>query len=292
MSKHPKKVSNSGNKKTPSQQQKSSNQQANTNKSLLETLLPSLTKPPVVNNKKISLDKKITDLTISKTQPIANKSANPVLNEKLNELKSKLKKSFSINFVESICYFIESENKRQSEIESSLETIQWPKLEHFLQTLKKMCKQKQHLLLLFQKLQVSSAAPSTSTNVPSLSTGTATKKIKNTKAFTLKNDSREELDKEVDDFANPKEENFSLVKIIIRFLFKLFKISCYGETKRKETVNDQNKFLNLQLVLLSCLADICFYEELRIQVFMIFKFMNKISLTAKCLIKFNYWQNK
>ena len=172
-----------------------------------------------------------------------------LLTAKLGELKLRLKKSFRSELVEAVCYFIKIENQRQTKLEGSVREFDWTKLDYFLQQFKKICKQKPHLILLIQKLQLGGAC-------------TKTSEIKASKSDA----SNDELVAELDDLSNANEENFSLIRIMIRFLFKLFKFNSYDNKKRLEFVDDENKLFNLQLLLLSCLADLCYYEELRIQV--------------------------
>lgn len=195
---------------------------------------------------------------------------------RLGELQAKLKKSFSAQFVESLCYFITTENQHQKDLELDLKNFQWSKLEYFLHQLKKICKQKQHLLLLLQRLKIKTTDQELITSTPQATTSKTS--IRRTKAFSENEcDDRIELSTEVDDLSNEGEENFSLIRIIIRFLFKLFKVNCYGYQRRVEITHDSKQLFELQLILLSVLADICFYEEIRLQV------LNDINL--KCLFK-------
>ena len=61
------------------------------------------------------------------------------------------------------------------------------------------------------------------------------------------------------------DEFFSLIKILIRFLFKLIKLK--QQTDNDDIQNlDQTKIFNLKLLLLSCLADLCHYDEIKLQV--------------------------
>ena len=76
---------------------------------------------------------------------------------------------------------------------------------------------------------------------------------------------RVELVAELDDLSSANEENFSLIRIMVRHLFKLFKFNSYDNKKRLAFLNDENMLFNLKLLLLSCL-DLCYYEELRIQI--------------------------
>lgn len=205
---------------------------------------------------------------------------NNIFVEKLGELQAKLKKSFSAQFVESLCYFIKTENQHQKDLELDLKNFQWSKLEYFLHQLKKICKQKQHLLLLLQRLKIKTIDQELVTTTPQATTSKTS--IRRTKAFNENkviecDDDRIELSTEVNDLSNAGEENFSLIRIIIRFLFKLFKFNCYGYQRRVEITHDSKQLFGLQLILLSVLADICFYEEIRTQV------LNDVNL--KCLFK-------
>ena len=189
-----------------------------------------------------------------------------VLADKLSELQIKLKKSFSAQFVESLCYFISTENQSQKDLELNLKSFQWSKLEYFLHQLKKICKQKQHLLLLLQKLKVNTVDPKVTSEPKILSSNKKSKQFNENIVTNENNGDKLELNSEVDNLFSSGEENFSLIRIIIRFLFKLFKFNCYSYQKRSEISNDPKHLFDLQLILLSVLADICFYEEIRLQV--------------------------
>ena len=55
---------------------------------------------------------------------------------------------------------------------------------------------------------------------------------------------------------------FCLTGVLVRLLYKLIKSTNSGASLNA----DSAKSYNLILVILSCLADICYYEEVRIQV--------------------------
>lgn len=202
----------------------------------------------------ITHTQKTSKPTSSKTQLNAPQTSinitatSALLNEKLNEVRLRLKKSFSAEFIESIVYFIQFEQQKQCNLESTFKCAQWSKLNYFLQQLKKICKQKQHLFLVFQKLQISSPKVSVIS--------------KKSEKF---DDDRIELKVEMDDCSS-SGDYFSLIRIMIRLLIKLIKFNCYGEEKRSQVVHDPREIFKLELTVLSCLADMCFYEEVRMQV--------------------------
>ena len=171
-------------------------------------------------------------------QPVQSHTnhSNHILADKLNELKLKLKKSFSNEFIESVSYFLAFEQKRHDDLEACLGQIEWSKLNYFLKQLKKICKQRQHLSLFIQKLQISGSG------------GTGSK------ATCGEN--------EVDDLG----DDFSLVRVMIRLLVNMMKLSCCCEKRRLQMGYDAGELFKLDLSVLSCLADMCFYEEIRIQV--------------------------
>ena len=198
-----------------------------------------------------------------RTANVTTDEHSTLLTAKLSELKLRLKKSFRSELIEAVCYFIKIENQRQTELESSVREFDWTKLDYFLQQFKKICKQKPHLILLTQKLQLSGMCAA------------KTSEFKTTKSDALNDETRVELVAELDDLSNVNDEHFSLIRIMIRFLFKLFKFNSYDNKKRLEFVDDESKLFDLQLLLLSCLADLCYYEELRIQVCVrVFSFEN------------------
>ncbi len=169
-------------------------------------------------------------------------ASNTVLVDRLNELKLKLKKSFSNEFIESVSYFLAFEHQRQDNLEASLSRIEWSKLNYFLQQLKKICKQRQHLFLFIQKLQISGSGGGQASSKSTCG------------------------ENEVGDLSDCSQENFSLIRVMIRLMVKAMKFSCCGEQRRLQVGHDAVELFKLELAVLSCLADMCFYEEIRMQV--------------------------
>ena len=182
-----------------------------------------------------------------------------ILTKKLKELKQKLNKPFKSEFIDSLCYLIEIEYNQQVTFDNHVLKFQWTRLDYFLQQLKKICKQKNHLLLLVNGMllnQVKTGQFKSDRNSVSFGHTADT----NGANFNLVN--------EIDNLENLNEDYFSLTKIIVRFLFKMLKFNLIDPKKRSEILKPDNeqKANNLQLLLLSCLADLCHYEELRAQV--------------------------
>ncbi len=171
-------------------------------------------------------------------QSVSNPNSNSLLAEKLKDLKVKLKKSFSNEFIESVCYFLEFEQRREDDFRMCLAKIEWLKLNYFLQQLKKICKQRHHL---FMFVHIT--------------------------ANSYETDLKTSCTENVADCLNDRvEENFSLVRVMVNLLVKMFNLDKSSEKNRMKVGYDEVELFKLELTVLSCLADLCYYEEIKIQV--------------------------
>ncbi|RNA26129.1 hypothetical protein BpHYR1_008377 [Brachionus plicatilis] len=171
------------------------------------------------------------------------------LENKLKTLESSLTRSFKPELINSVIYFIRIEYQEQGSFDSNLDKINWSKLEYFTQQLKKIT----HLFLLNSQMNVSS--------------GHHRKQKHEDESL---NDSNRDYSVLINDFSSPHHmsEYFYLNQILVRLIFKLFKSKLNSNEifKYDYDVNHSQKFYNLSMILLSSLADLCFYEEIRIQV--------------------------
>lgn len=204
-----------------------------------------------------------------KTEPI-NKSEDDEqaeLKDKLNKLKEKLEKLFKIEFLNSLAYLIEVEHQRQGKFEVGLAGMNWKLLDYFMQQLKKICKNKKHLLCLINNMLIHvvkskdgvKAEKTTETNQDG-STPTSSKAINQHKSLVENIYDYSNLINELDSLDSC--DYFCLTGVLVRLLYKLIKSTNSGASLNA----DSTKSYNLILVILSCLADICYYEEVRIQV--------------------------
>ena len=176
------------------------------------------------------------------------------LDEKLQLLKQRLDKSFRSEFVGSLCYLISVESQSRCKLDSAMAELDWKRLEYSLNQLKKLCKNKNHLKYLLEKTMIKKAP--VKPKVEAVASATAVIKAACPKV------SASNLAKTLDQEAND-EEYFVLTGIIIRFLLKLY------HSKNTSTSNSVAVF-DLKLLLLSCLADLCYYEEPRAHVTKVF----------------------
>lgn len=195
-----------------------------------------------------------------KSKSLKQLAADPdALDAKLLELKSRLApKPFKTTFVDALNYIIRLEHKKQLDFSTAFKSsdLKWSQLDYALNELKKLCKQKHVILLLCNKMIIHKhLAEQTTANKE------ATKMIVSSDDEDSDLNTcldRIELRTELDDLTLSNCDLFSLVKILIRFLFKLIKLNVADV--------DLVKFYNLKLVLVSCLADLCHYEEIKQQV--------------------------
>ena len=202
-----------------------------------------------------------------------------ILNEKLYQLSIVLKKSFKAEFIDSLSYLIRLENQSQARFNQSLEEkhLDWYKLEYFMLQLKKIIKHKSQLLELVNNMQIHGGGG----GISSRSTQTAahnSKNLLNEYYSTAGNTSNSAyFSNLVIEYSNFSEKStnriihdanndfFLLTCILIRLLFKLINYSNFRDNTANVPI-DQNKLASLRLLLLSCLADLSFYEEIRTQV--------------------------
>ena len=187
-----------------------------------------------------------------------------LFSSKLTELKSSLSSSISLsklfkqNFIDSLVYLIRSEHKTQLDFSKHIQSneFEWSQLNYALNEIKRICKQKNDLILFLNKMNISCNNENNNANKTTISN------INNSDdSNSCCSSDRIELTNELDSH----DEFFSLIKILIRFLFKLIKLK--QQTDNDDIQNlDQTKIFNLKLLLLSCLADLCHYDEIKLQV--------------------------
>lgn len=200
--------------------------------------------------------------TGQKCEPVKTSSLevlvpNEDLNELLKKLSQALQKSFKPEFIESIVYLIKFEHQEQTKFDSNVkESINWTKLDYFSQQLKKISKTKPHLFMLTSKMLILPQKQS--------------KQTSNTKSASnedLIEPNRDYLNLVSDHSTNPSQcDHFSLTSILVRIFFKFFKYKLNQNDFLVAEESNSKSLYNLSLVLLSCLADLCSYEEIRIQV--------------------------
>jgi hypothetical protein len=232
---------------------------------------------PVRKKQKMSADMNelVQDVIAQiKTEPI-NKSENEEadLKDKLNKLKAKLEKLFKIEFLNSLAYLIETEHQKQSKFEMSLPGMDWKLLDYFMQQLKKICKNKKHLLCLINNMMIHifkskdaiKAEKSEANQESSNASSSSAKAINQHKNLVENIYDYSNLINELDSLDNC--DYFCLTGILVRLLYKLIKSTSNSGASGNV---DSAKSYNLILIILSCLADTCYYEEVRIQVFFCF----------------------
>lgn len=189
----------------------------------------------------------------NKTQIKLDKVEQISLEDKLKTLENSLSRSFKPEFINSIIYLIRIECQDQNVFDSNIDKIDWTKLEYFTQQLKKIVKNKSHLFLLNSQMNVS--------------TGHHRKQKHEDESL---HDSNRDYSLLINDYSSSGSlsEYFYLNQVLVRLIFKLFKSKLNSNDILKCDYNhnqSQNTY-NLCMILLSSLADLCFYEEIRIQV--------------------------
>ncbi|CAF0935213.1 unnamed protein product, partial [Brachionus calyciflorus] len=176
------------------------------------------------------------------------------LDDKLRKLQKALEKSFKPDFIDSLIYFVKIEHQDQTQFDT--ETFNWQKLDHFMQQLKKMIKNKTHIFMLSSKVCITPGHH---------------RKIKH--EDDLSHDSHKDhkdYSVLINDYSSSQNqiEYFSLTQILIRLLFKFFKLkqNLNDILKPEYDINQSKNLYDTCLILLSSLADLCYYEEIRIQV--------------------------
>ena len=194
----------------------------------------------------------------------------------LAKLRLKVGKLFKAEFVNSLVYLIRLEYQPQAKFEATISELDWKQVDYLVQQLKKICKNKKHIITLINIMQLTKeeeekkAEPAAST---SNSKTQETKVSQNQELVAGKLTASAVIDaiydysnliSEVDTFDTSGTGSsggnfFSLISIMIRFLYKLIKSASNSELLAKQIIE-------LVLMLLSCIADFCYYEEIRIQV--------------------------
>lgn len=195
----------------------------------------------------------VSQKSTSKQQSKLDKLEQFPLEDKLKTLENSLSRSFKPELINSIIYLIRIEYQDQNSFDSNIEKIDWKKLEYFTHQLKKIVKNKSHLFLLISQMNVS--------------TGHHRKQKHEDESL---NDSNRDYSHLINDHSSSYSwsEYFYLNQILVRLIFKLFKSKLNSNDILKSDYNDnQSKdTYNVCMLLLSSLADLCFYEEIRIQV--------------------------
>jgi hypothetical protein len=175
----------------------------------------------------------------------SSKNSDNLFKSKLDELKVKLNVTFKPSFTQTIIYLIQIENEKQDAIEKMYysDLIDWTLLTNCLNKLKCICKNKHHLKIIIVEL------------LPIKCTTNETEPMSSSKASKISIE-----DKKVDETIA-----FSLPKVLIRLLFKLIKLSMSSNFIQLNEKNEQKKVFKFQLLLISCLADLCYYEEMRLE---------------------------
>lgn len=162
---------------------------------------------------------------------------------KLGELRSSLTpRPFRAQLMDALEYFIRIEVPTQDEFELDSAGVDWEKLNYFPHQLKKMVKNKSHLDVLCAKMG------GQSTRTP--------QSVNELLDFTHRNHSRLTIDGVYD-----HSDYFALTNLLVRLLFKLIRF----KSTRLKSVKDEKVF-EFVLMLISCLADLSLYEDLRAQV--------------------------
>ena len=196
------------------------------------------------------------------------------LDPKLTKLKDKVGKLFKNEFVDSLIYLIRLEYNPQSKFEQNLAHTEWKKLDYLIQQLKKICKNKKHIIALINVMKIDEESSSHQHAQKKNTSNCSSNAAKFSETPKLKKNTNELLEaiydysnliNEIDNFDGYTGEYFSLTSIMIRFLYKLLKTSLNADMT-KQVVHEEVKIIEMCLILLSCLADFCFHEEIRLQV--------------------------
>lgn len=178
-----------------------------------------------------------------------------VVDEKLGELRRALTpRPFRAQLVDSLEYLVRIEMPRLDAFVFDTTQIDWTKLSYFPHQLKKMVKNKTHLDLLCSKMS-STSKDYTITSGDLIDTASGT------------TNSNRTLTSLVNDGNYAERDYFALTGLLVRFVYKL--VRCKSKThKTSEAAGfvGDDKVFEFVLVIISCLADLSFYEDLRAQV--------------------------
>jgi hypothetical protein len=193
---------------------------------------------------------------------------------KLSKLKENVSKLFKKEFVDSLAYLIKLEHNPQSKFEANLRNIEWKQLDYFMQQLKKICKNKKHILTLIHamrieekdsKIQVAqNKNEKSSDEIYSEKVNESQKQMSSSELLDAIYD-YSNLINEVESQHASMGDCFSLIGIMIRLLYKLINSTLSNDVE-KIMSQEEMKIINICLILLSCLADFSYHEEIRIQV--------------------------
>ena len=183
----------------------------------------------------------------------------------LEKMKKRLERHFKKEFIAALSSLVHVEYCQEDEFQENFNKSELNKLDYFAQQFKKICKNKKYLHMLSHEMLISNKSHHQST--PSTSKP----------ATTSSNNDFNSLQSDFDYLKCG--EYFSLVQILIRFTFKLLKYTqAHSElsTKSERWKNSLAQLNNLKCMLMSSLADLCYYEDMRLQI------LNDVDL--KCLL--------
>lgn len=180
-----------------------------------------------------------------------------VVDEKLGEWRRALTpRPFRAQLVDSLEYLVRIEMPRLDAFVFDTQHIDWTKLNYFPHQLKKMVKNKAHLDLLCSKMSSSQKEP-TQTQVL----------VSDLIDTTVLTTTHRNLTSLVNDGNYAERDYFALTCLLVRLVFKLVRCKSRGQKSGDMTgfVGD-DKVFDFVLLVISCLADLSFYEDLRAQV--------------------------
>jgi len=196
------------------------------------------------------------------------------LEPKLLKLKENVGKLFKKEFVDSLAYLIQLEYNPQVKFEANLSKFEWKQLDYLMQQMKKICKNKKHILTLIHAMRIDDENSRNQVTQKKNDSSIGGTNSENANENVKKISSNELIDaiydystliNDADNSDGFNNDYFSLISIMIRFLYKLIKSTLNNEII-KLISQVEVKIIDLALVLLSCLADFSYHEEIRIQV--------------------------
>lgn len=180
------------------------------------------------------------------------------LEEKLAEIRASLTpKPFRVEFVDALEYLMRLEAAKQDQFDlcnhnNNNAVVDWPKLDYFAHQFKKMIKNKPHLDLLCAQMSKSSIKCDNNNK-------------NNNNDLLLLDTQQRNYANLVNDDGNcaQQADYFSLTGVLVRLAFKTIKF----KKSAAASPSVERKVFEFILVLISCLADLSLYEDLRAQVY-------------------------
>lgn len=167
------------------------------------------------------------------------------IEERIREIRSGLTpKPFRSELVDALEHLIRVECVKQDEFK--LSDVDWPKLDYFAHQLKKMIKNKAHLEVLCSRMSKPTEKSSTHHN-------------KHVNDLLDTNGPQRNYSSLINDGNYTESDYFSLTCLLVRLAVKSIRL--------RTTRQDDPKLFEFVLVLISCLADLSLYEDLRGQVY-------------------------